>query len=411
MASDRRVLTLCLALLLLAAGALGAEESAPDPAEVEKFVSLLGRQVLVRTESLFRAKVVSTLALPNGTAVGRLKVSEVLRGEDPGPEARVLAGDDEQFPEAGLEVLVFARRTATPHLWGLTGRFFLDDDVGKLKLAVVRRILAIEGQGDREERISRLLELSMEDLLSDDPWLAWNGAQELFHAVFILQARISPGDTARIADLTMRSQDDRFASYLQTILAGIRSRQKAPEGSTAQGPGALLLPEETPGPAPGPDSAPDPSLRERIDSFLAATDAPGASAELSAIADSGTPFAERVLLGALDHREADVRATAAFLLGRAGTAASVPALAACLERDPSLRARKNAAKALGLLGGEDATSVLLRHVGDPRLGSDALTALARIGSPRAREALQRELAALPPGPSPRRALLEDLTSR
>ncbi|MBI4613304.1 MAG: HEAT repeat domain-containing protein [Planctomycetes bacterium] len=251
----------------------------------------------------------------------------------------------------------------------------------------------------------------MENLLSDDPWLSWNGAQELFHAVFVLEVRISPGDTARIADLTMRSPDDRFASYLQTILAGIRSRQRPPEGSNAQGPGALLDAGGTPAPAPSPESSPNPGLRERIDAFLAATDAFAASAELRAIADSGTPFAERVLLGALGHREPDVRATAAFLLGRSGTVASVPALAECLAHDPSLRARKNAAKALGLLGGEDATSALLRHVGDPGLGPDCLAALGQIGSPRAREALQRELAALPPGPSRRRTLLEDLTSR
>ncbi len=393
-------------LCLLAATTAFAQDQVP--LRDRSYVSLLGNQVLAKSDGLFRGRVLARHTVAGGLVVVRIQCLEVLAGIDPGPEASVMAGSEESMPEPNQDLLVFASRLSSESLWKSEGHFFLDADLGTTKLALVRKLIEIEALPTRDEKILRLRKLAVLHLGEVDPWLAWNAAQEILHLVFELNVDLDEAERNRISDLTMQSDDDRFASYLQSILMALRARRGevvdvlsspgAPSGEVVES----APPQER---APTSEAA---HIRELAESFLDETDPPEARRLLLELSAYELPLVDRLLVRALSHRQTLVRAEAALLLGDRDPTAVEGALVAALADDPSVRVRRNAAKSLGRLGGDRAVQSLARHLEDPAVRRDCLAGLAATGSPEARRLLQGELSRLEPGPSPERALLEDL---
>jgi len=96
------------------------------------------------------------------------------------------------------------------------------------------------------------------------------------------------------------------------------------------------------------------------------------------------------LIAALDDEDDKVLDNVIFALGELGDARAVPHLVRVLGRNKSERARKSAAKALGMLGSRDAVDALIAALKDTdfKVRKSAARSLGQIGDRKAVPALK-----------------------
>ncbi|HEX5136774.1 MAG TPA: HEAT repeat domain-containing protein [Planctomycetota bacterium] len=422
-----RVLLWSLLFALPAAGE-------PDRA----YLTELGRRVLSRSDQIVEAKVVKLVPPFRGISTAQLAVTSRLAGYDREPVLVLLYTEDYAAPDAftatldssavqyererragldkylsdvlrlkvpkaeqrvtgtqetkedreqtraprrgspgirlaeGEEGIFFLRRQATSY--ALVGLIPRGDPLYESKEARLKDVLAVESISPFDRRADNAKHLFLETLGSDDLWIRGNSARELAALAGRYKDLFTEADATRLAALLVAEQDPAIRASLERAAGAVdrkladRYAKEAEERGRARY-GASLEAEAK---------------------LIAATRIPELRAsDLMRVARTYGRAATQLLSGYLADPDAIVREYAANGLAEQGAPTCDPPLRQALEKEQDRDAATAMMYALGVHGDRDAVPVLAARLGDAAIERAAIHALARIGTPDARVALEK----------------------
>ncbi len=348
-------------------------------------VTYLGSHILSRTDLVVRGRIESRVRLPVGTVLSNLTVAETLLGEAGAARILLLSLDPSALPPRGTEAVFFLRRVGEGRYEPL-GSVDTSSREGSLRLATLRKYLAIERIPDATKKREELRDLLLANLASKTRFLFWSAARELAHFSKDNRAVFRPEDVARIRKKLAAAPDPLVREFLKTTLENL---------------GAAAAP-----PSPGGKRPDRPRLTTREFQELMRTwkaGIPDTRRRLEVLKRLVSRYLRDtlpILPAALRDSSAPVREVAALSLGEGLVEESVPSLVGLLAGEKDLAVRKAAIQALGILRARAALPVLEELGRDARLLRTVAFAVARIGGPRARGWLAG-LKAAHPGAAPR----------
>lgn len=374
---DRVLALIFVGLVLSSPGyrsRLTAQE-APNAREAQEapraaWVSRVGQKVARHADAGVVATVRRITRLRGG-ALGRLVVDEILFGRAalgvdprlPGPKTpasiTVLARVPDYFPAIGTRVCLMLRGRPGQRYQAIS-RLALDDEVGRTRLALLRRVLAAEVSGTppvaRALRVKRLMFETIETAPGALHLLAFG---ELLHLLERYPTAFDRRDLGRLRGATSRTVHPRVAKIVA------RLSQKL-------------------GRLPNTSAARKAFYRNAI---RAAKDAEAKGKQLEAAAAELESESIELLATHLADPAPAVRVLVARLLGRLDDPAAGPPLVTRLVRETETAVRAALADAIGRLRFAGAVDTLRPLLNEPEASRPAMLALGRIGSPAARETL------------------------
>jgi hypothetical protein len=361
----RRVLAI-LAILGLAAAAPGR----PSP-----HVTYFGESLLARCDLVVRAKVVSRVQLANGMTLTTFEVEETLLGESPGERLVLGSPDPGYHGEPGRESVLFLERDERPRSGFRTlERFASDDDEGPARLAMARAYVRVESIADPVRRVTETRALHVGNIAGEDEWARANAIRELSWFTRHWADTFSKGERDRLFGARERVRDRELREMLDASLHRIDAARSGRRD----------------GPPRTPRRDREADYREALDRIRRTDEASLRASRLQALAAARRSRIRSDLEVFLDDPAPAVRSAAAYWIGECEQTPAADRLLAVLGRekeDPSVR--RNAIRALGILGHEAAVPALGRILERPEsaLAEPAVLALARIGSDAAKETL------------------------
>jgi len=422
-------------LILLALGA--SAHAAPGRLYLTEF----GRRILVKTDQIVEARVAAVQPAFRGITTARLSVSERLEGFDEGREIVLMYVDDLTAPDAfgstlerssvhyerrrkaglkkylgdlssgrlpkaeqeigarktrqsterdattgpirrvgvrlakGEEGMFFLkRRGATYTLIGLVPR---RDPLYEQKRERLREVLRIEAILAFEARATHAKRFYMRALDETDPWLRGNAAREIVSLSLRYSTFFRRAEIARLSELLFKEREPPIQALLERAVraldpkAGMAYAVKAEQRERERFEHALR------------------TERERLDAIKI----PDLRAADLARAGQRYGRAATVLLSVyLTDKSPLVRERAAHSLAEHGGPSCRAALREALERETDRQAASALIYACGVKSDPDAVALLEKRLAEPALSRLATHALARIGTPSARKALERHRA-------------------
>ncbi|MGQ0612938.1 MAG: HEAT repeat domain-containing protein [Planctomycetaceae bacterium] len=410
-------------LLLLVLGLVCAPGAA-EPGRL--YVTEMGRVVLGRCDAVVAGTVVRLNPPFRGITSARIRVTEMLAGQTRDGELVVLFVEDYLAPEALTSALETLRLRSNPEgIASAQGRevaggaarveerrvqsaprnrsregtgvrlaeeesgfFFLKqggtaftivgyvprgDILFESKLRRMREILAVEEVVALDLRVERARDLFLGTLGDPDLWLRGNSAREIRSLATRYPTLFSEPLLTRILAAHAEERDPHIRANLERAVSAASPRRGIALAEEAEVSAIARLAEAMAGEA----------------RLLAATrDADLRAAEVARVGRQYRLGATRLLAALLSDREPVVRTRAAQALATFGGPSARPALRAALEVETESDAVAAMVEACGALVDDASVPLLEKRLREPRHLATAVVALARIGSPAARDALR-----------------------
>ena len=401
------------------------------------YVTELGRRVLARSDQIVEAKVGKILPPFRGVSVARLEVMERLAGYDRATSIVLLYIEDYVAPDAftatldsstvkyererragiekylrdlagfklpkaeekitgaresqagreqttgpgrgtvgvrfaeGEQGVFFLRRQETSY--ALVGLVPERDPLYETKRARLKEVLALEEIAVFDTRAQNARHYFLDTLGTDDIWLRANSARELASLAVQYPRLFDAADAEKLSaclvaeeDPAIRASLERAAGAIDPNLATRYARQAEESGLAAHG-----------------------KSLETEKKLLDATKLPDLrAADLMRVARTYGRGATQLLASYLGDRDAIVREYAAHALAEHGGPSANGALKEALARERDKDAAMAMIYALGVHADPGAIDVLAARLMEPALERAAIHALARLGTPAARTALE-----------------------
>jgi hypothetical protein len=422
-----RVLLCSLLLALPAAGQPG-----------RAYLTELGRRVLARSDQIAEARVVKVLPPFRGISTAQLEMSARLSGYDrerilvllyvedylapdaftatldsstiqyererraglekylsdiaglklPKAEQRVTGAREsqanrEQTPAPGRgtsgvrlavgeEGIFFLRRQSTSYaLVGLVPR---RDPLYESKRARLTEVIALESIPALDRRAENAKHLFLEALGAEDVWVRANSARELAALAGRYRGLFSDADAGKLATLLVAERDPAIRASLERAAGAVDRKLAERYAKEAEERGRERFGASLEAEAKLLEATRMPELR--------ATD-------LMRVARTYGRAATKLLESHLADRDAIVREYAAHGLAEQGSPSADGALRQALAREGDTDAAMAMIYALGIHADPEAVPVLSGRLADAALERAAIHALARVGTPEARLALEK----------------------
>jgi hypothetical protein len=272
----------------------------------------------------------------------------------------------------GEEGLFFLRRQATSYaLVGLVPR---RDPLYESKQARLKDVIGLEAIPAFDRRAENAKHLFLEGLRSDDLWIRANSARELAALAGRYRELFSDADAGRLATLLVEEKDPAIRASLERAAGTVDRKLAERYAREAEARGRERFGASLEAEAKLLEATRMPELR--------ATD-------LMRVARTYGRAATQLLGSYLADRDAIVREYAAHGLAEQGAPSADGALRQALAREDDRDAAMAMIYALGVHADPEAVPVLAERLGDAALERASVHALARIGTPGARVALEK----------------------
>jgi HEAT repeat protein len=402
-------------IALLLAGTLAQAASG------RHYLTEFGRRVLARTDLVVEARVVRVQASFRGITTAHLEVRERLSGYDRSKKLVLMYVDDLVAPDAFGSTLErstvrFERRGRTaapgPTVTGAKetaggssglggsragvrlavreeGLFFLErkgasfslvgliprgDVLYSDKRARLLEILQVEAIAALDLRARRAKEVFLPGLESPTLWLRGNSARETRALALRFPKLFSSEDGARVAEALRKERDPGVASALERTLRAIDPESARDFAAEAEAQERVRFKEAVAAERARLDAIRSPELR---------------AADLHRAARRFGRASTGLVCLYLADESPLVRERAAHALAEYGGPSCVAPLQEALSKERRRDAATAMLHALGARGDATAVAVVAERLEQPDLERTAITALARIGGPEARAALER----------------------
>jgi hypothetical protein len=271
----------------------------------------------------------------------------------------------------GEEGLFFLRRQGTSY--SLIGLIPRRDPLYDVKRARMRELLALEAIIAIDVRAANAKRLFLDGIATDDPWLRGNSARELAALASRYPHLFAPEDAQLLAARLAREQEPGIRSSLERAASAVDPHLALRYAREAEEAGRTRHRESL----------------EQERSLLVATKLPELrAADLLRIARSYGRGATGLLASFLGDPDAIVREYAAHGLAEHGGPSANGALREALGRERDREAAMAMIYALGVHADAEAVRVLAARLKEPVFERAAVHALARVGTPAARKALE-----------------------
>jgi hypothetical protein len=272
----------------------------------------------------------------------------------------------------GEEGLFFLRRQSTSYaLVGLVPR---RDPLFDSKSARLKDVIALEAIAAFDRRAENGKHLFLESLGSEDVWIRANSARELAALAGRYRDLFTDADAQRLATLLVAEKDPVIRASLERAAGAVDRKLAERYAREAEERGRERFGESLDAEAKLLEATRLPELR--------ATD-------LMRVARTYGRAATQLLASYLADRAAIVREYAAHGLAEQGAPSADAALREALGREDDRDAAMAMVYALGVHADPEAVDVLSGRLKDAALERAAIHALARVGTPAARAALEK----------------------
>jgi hypothetical protein len=339
-------------------------------------VTVMGEKLLPRTHLVVQGSVTGVTRLGTGASLARFSVAEVLRGSHEGSTLMVLSTDPAYFPERDIPCVLFLKRLGGAR-YEPVARVDVTGDEGRLRFETLRRFLRIEAVEDHEEKVRKLHDLLLLNLLAEEPFLVWNAARELAHFTREHVGAFDAEDLEKIELRAAGAANPVLKELLQEAAANLAAIRPAPS-RPADG--------EEPRPARPrrPVVPPPPEFRDLLAAWeRGGLDASERWAVVQAACARHLKYAAPILLAAIRDEDAQIRTLAARNLGEGLVAEGEGPLLALLATEKHPAVLEAAIQSLGILRSEKALEAILPHARLAALLRAVAFAAARIGTPEA----------------------------
>ena len=329
-------------------------------------VSKFAAETLSKSDLVLCGRPLKKIHLPNGGDFITFHITEVYKGQIAADRTIYLVyllppvfSENEQW-------VVFVRSLSSRYTGQALNQFSLKERDGPHKLQALKKLLEIEALPDSSLRKQAYLNYCLAGMAAIEPWTRAHAFQEWEYLFTRYKDMRSPALVKRleqvytsIPELSLR---DRLKKKIITIKRHLSKAVPAVNGRsgyTSELFQRLQLAQEQLSDAK--------TIAEKI-------------AALHFLGAFPCEMAQRALLRSLEDSSQHMRALAVFYLGRHGNATAVPALLSILQKDPSLRVRKNTIIALAKLNVRVAIPAIEKYLTLPYTRQAALQALQKLGS-------------------------------
>ncbi|GEM_PF-3583023 len=153
---------------------------AEEPEEKRARVSAWGRDVLDRCERIALGKVRKRIQLPTGLTSVSFEIEEAMFGPGAEGERILVVTPDPRYFRQEERLVLFLVRKERDRAFHPLDKIDIEASGGEVRLAAVRRFLAIEAMKDPEARLKALKEILFEHLPSPDRWCRENAIREIY---------------------------------------------------------------------------------------------------------------------------------------------------------------------------------------------------------------------------------------